>query len=38
MLVVGGRGRGGVKGMTLGSVSYAVAHHAPCPVGVTHQR
>jgi nucleotide-binding universal stress UspA family protein len=34
MLVVGGRGRGGVEGMSLGSVAQAVVHHAPCPVGV----
>lgn len=35
MLVVGYRGRGGVRGM-LGSVSHAVLHHAPCPVGIVH--
>jgi nucleotide-binding universal stress UspA family protein len=34
MLVVGARGRGGIQGMTLGSVSLAALHHAPCPVGV----
>ena len=32
MLVVGCRGRGGVKGMSLGSVAQAVLHHSPCPV------
>ena len=36
MLVVGARGRGGVRGMVLGSVSQAVLHHAPCPVSVVH--
>jgi nucleotide-binding universal stress UspA family protein len=34
MLVVGGRGRGGLPGMTLGSVTSAILHHAPCPVGI----
>jgi len=36
MLIVGCRGRGGLEGMTLGSVAQAVLHHAPCPVGVVH--
>jgi nucleotide-binding universal stress UspA family protein len=36
MLVVGARGRGGLRGMRLGSVSHAVLHHATCPVGVVH--
>ncbi|MCP2279634.1 Nucleotide-binding universal stress protein, UspA family [Nocardia amikacinitolerans] len=32
LLVVGSHGRGGFVGMTLGSVSQAVLHAAPCPV------
>ena len=38
MLIVGSRGRGGEPGMMLGSVSYAVLHHARCPVSVVHPR
>ena len=38
MLLVGSRGRGGVRGMMLGSVSQALLQHAPCPVGVVHPR
>ena len=36
MLVVGARGRGGLEGMSLGSVAGALVHHSPCPVGVVH--
>jgi nucleotide-binding universal stress UspA family protein len=35
-LVVGSRGRGGLEGMTLGSVVQAMLQHSPCPVAVVH--
>jgi nucleotide-binding universal stress UspA family protein len=36
ILVVGSRGRGGLEGMSLGSIASALLHHSPCPVAVVH--
>lgn len=32
LIVIGGRGKGAMEAIVLGSVAYRVLHHAPCPV------